>query len=185
MPASLHDRLCQLFRRATVAAMDKPALPAVRRRGTAVALLLLTIAACGRGDESFDANVATNANQLQEEKPGASAPAPAANPSPPAAAAAQARRCGWLHNPTPGNWWLTDRDGQWILATQGGRQVEGMDEIPDMSEEDWEETNGYYGYGCACLTLTVDPSTRAVIRLASPEPKPLKQCRADKRLPRP
>src|SRR4051794_7098625 len=29
------------------------------------------------------------------------------------------RRCGWLSNPTPGNWWLFDGHGEWILATQG------------------------------------------------------------------
>ena len=26
------------------------------------------------------------------------------------AAAPAERRCGWLHNPTPANWWLVDRD---------------------------------------------------------------------------
>ena len=31
------------------------------------------------------------------------------------------RRCGWLQNPTPSNWWLEDKDGVWVLATQGGR----------------------------------------------------------------
>jgi len=29
------------------------------------------------------------------------------------------KRCGYLDNPTPANWWLTDRDGEWLgLATQ-------------------------------------------------------------------
>ena len=142
-------------------------------------LLLLTVGACAPEGDSAEQNAVTEANRVQEEKPTAPTPTPAP------AAAAQSRRCGWLHNPTPGNWWLTDRDGQWILGTQGGRQVEGMDEIPDMSGPEWQETNGYYGYGCACLTLTVDPSSREVIRIGSAEPKPLKQCRADKRLPRP
>ncbi|MFN3498292.1 MAG: DUF4087 domain-containing protein, partial [Pannonibacter indicus] len=31
------------------------------------------------------------------------------------ASAAPENRCGWIVNPTPGNWWLTDRDGDWIL----------------------------------------------------------------------
>ena len=96
-----------------------------------------------------------------------------------------ARRCGWLSNPTPANWWLTDRDGEWILATQGADQAPGMDEMPDMSVAGWEETNGHYGYGCACMTLTVDPATRQVLRVADAQPKPLKQCRADRSLPQP
>ena len=37
------------------------------------------------------------------------------------------RRCGWLQNPTPANWWLVDRDGEWILGVQGGYQAPGMD----------------------------------------------------------
>jgi hypothetical protein len=27
-------------------------------------------------------------------------------------AAAREQRCGWLVNPTPGNWWLIDRQGE-------------------------------------------------------------------------
>lgn len=100
-------------------------------------------------------------------------------------AAAGQRRCGWLQNPTPGNWWLDDRDGQWVLATQGREPPPGMDEMPDMSTAGWVETNGHYGYGCACLTIAYDPATEEVTRIADAEPKPLKQCRADKALPRP
>ena len=25
------------------------------------------------------------------------------------------RRCGWLSNPTPANYWLSDRDGEWTI----------------------------------------------------------------------
>ncbi|HYG29015.1 MAG TPA: DUF4087 domain-containing protein, partial [Allosphingosinicella sp.] len=35
------------------------------------------------------------------------------------------RRCGWLDNPTPANWWLTDRDGEWLIGAQGGYQAPG------------------------------------------------------------
>ena len=41
-------------------------------------------------------------------------------------ARASENRCGWLVNPTPGNWWLTDRDGTWTLATQG---MEASDDL--------------------------------------------------------
>jgi hypothetical protein len=114
-----------------------------------------------------------------------------ASPQPPAprtaalaAAPKPARRCGWLVNPTPANWWLTDRDGEWILGTQGADQAPGMDEMPDMSIAGWVETNGHYGYGCACMTITADAGGK-VTRVADAEPKPLRQCRADRTLPKP
>lgn len=99
--------------------------------------------------------------------------------------AARERRCGWLHNPTPGNWWLVDRDGEWLLGAQGGYQAPGMENIPDMSTAGWESTNGNYGHGCACLAVTVDRDSRRVLQLAGAEPKPLDQCRADTALPLP
>ena len=113
-------------------------------------------------------------------------PAPVAAPAPAAVAASDrgVRRCGWLSNPTPANWWLTDAQGQWILATQGADQAPGMDEMPDMSTAGWVETNGHYGYGCACMTVTAGSDGR-VTRIADAQPKPLKQCRADKKLPKP
>jgi hypothetical protein len=100
------------------------------------------------------------------------------------ASAKGVRRCGWLSNPTPANWWLTDSQGQWILGTQGADQAPGMDEMPDMSTAGWVETNGSYGYGCACMTITADADGR-VTRIEDAEPKPLKQCRADRKLPKP
>ncbi len=101
-----------------------------------------------------------------------------------AAAAKGVRRCGWLSNPTPANWWLTDADGEWIIGTQGGDQAPGMDEMPDMSTAGWVETNGHYGYGCACMTIASDGGGK-VTRIADASPRPLKQCRADRKLPRP
>jgi hypothetical protein len=113
------------------------------------------------------------------------APVPAAAPSASAVAAPKAtRRCGWLSNPTPANWWLTDKEGQWILGTQGADQAPGMDEMPDMSTAGWVETNGHYGYGCACITITADAEGK-VTRLENASPKPLKQCQADRSLPKP
>ena len=113
-------------------------------------------------------------------------PEPVAAPGPAAAAspAKGVRRCGWLANPTPANWWLTDAEGQWILATQGADQAPGMDEMPDMSTAGWVETNGHYGYGCACLTITADAEGK-VTRISDAQPKPLRQCRADRKLPKP
>lgn len=126
------------------------------------------------------------------------APANVSDPKPastPAAAPAQTkvaeaspakgvRRCGWLSNPTPANWWLTDSEGEWILGTQGADQAPGMDDMPDMSTAGWVETNGHYGYGCACMTITAD-SEGKVTRIEDASPKPLKQCKADRKLPTP
>lgn len=100
-------------------------------------------------------------------------------------AAAPERRCGWLQNPTPANWWLVDRDGEWELGAQGGYQAPGMDDMPDMSSAGWVETNGHHGYGCACMSVTTDRRTHRVTRLYSATPLPLRQCRADRRLRRP
>lgn len=101
-----------------------------------------------------------------------------------AAAPAPATRCGWLQNPTPANWWLIDRDGEWLIGAQGGYQAPGMDEMPDMSTGGWVETNGHHGYGCACMSATTDARSRRITRIFSARPAPLRQCRADRRLPR-
>ena len=94
-------------------------------------------------------------------------------------------RCGWLVNPTPANWWLNDRDGEWTLGVQGDYQAPGMDEMPDMTTRGWAETNGHYGHGCACMRVTTDARTRRITRIFSARPVPLQQCSADPRLPRP
>jgi hypothetical protein len=99
-------------------------------------------------------------------------------------AAAAERRCGWLHNPSPGNYWLTDRDGDWIMATQGARETPGMRRMPDMTEREWVRTNGYYGYGCACVVMDAT-ARRDVTRVHSAEQLPLARCRNDRALPRP
>ena len=96
-----------------------------------------------------------------------------------------APRCGWLVNPTPANWWLTDRDGMWVMGSQGQEPVEGMDVIPDLTGRQWVRTNGYYGYGCGCITGAFDAKEGRVLRIDAFRQKPLSACRADKRLPKP
>jgi hypothetical protein len=94
------------------------------------------------------------------------------------------RRCGWLVNPTPANWSLIDRDGEWELGAQGGWQAPGLDEMPDMTVRGWVETNGFYGHGCACLGVATDRRSRRVTRVFSARPVPLRVCRADRHLRR-
>lgn len=109
----------------------------------------------------------------------------AAIAAPHAATPARGKRCGWIHNPTPGNWWLTDRDGEWEIGVQGGYQAPGMDRIPDLTESRWVATNGGYGHGCACITADVNPRTGRVTRIYSVRQQSLAVCRADRKLPRP
>lgn len=100
-------------------------------------------------------------------------------------ALAQERRCGWIHNPTPANWWLVDRDGRWDIMSQGGPRPAGMDNIPDLTERHWVRTNGYYGYGCACMSVVTDARTQSIRRIGSVQQLPLERCSADRALPPP
>lgn len=72
------------------------------------------------------------------------------------AALAAENRCGWVENPTPGNWWLTDADGQWMIMTQGSYEAPGMDAIGDISAGDYVANNGNYGYACGCMNVDTD-----------------------------
>ncbi|MWJ55772.1 DUF4087 domain-containing protein [Burkholderia pseudomallei] len=94
-------------------------------------------------------------------------------------------RCGWLQNPTPGNWWLDDRTGSWTLGTMGGPETEGMDVIPDMAGKQYVETNGSHGYACACLTVVTDKQERRIVKVLKAKQLPLSRCRRDKRLKEP
>ena len=68
------------------------------------------------------------------------------------------RRCGWVDNPTPANWWILDRHDDWELSRQGGSSMSssnGFWDLPDDAfhfGDDWvhfNDFNGYgYGYGC-------------------------------------
>jgi hypothetical protein len=154
-------------------------------------VLSLAICACAPQSDDGTANrAADSANALATKAPKPAVKAVAGGP--PAAAAEQpvsqpsaARRCGWLHNPTPGNWWLVDGDGEWILGAQGGYQAPGMDELPDMSAAEWVEVNGHYGYGCACMDIVADPASKRVLQVSRANPRPLAKCRADRELPGP
>ena len=112
------------------------------------------------------------ADQRPEDRP--------AEPAADTTARAAQTRCGWFLNPTPGNAWLTDRDGEWTVGMQGGHQAEG--EWPEFEDEDWVAVNGSYGYGCACLVATVDSESRHILEITSAEPRPLSVCRDDEAL---
>jgi hypothetical protein len=97
--------------------------------------------------------------------------------------AAVETRCGWLDNPTPGNWWLTDADGRWTMMAQGGYQAQGMDKIPEFKPNQYVKTNGSYGYTCACMNVTTSSKLSRIRRIYSVKPLKLSQCRQDPKLP--
>lgn len=100
-------------------------------------------------------------------------------------ASATETRCGWLENPTPGNWWLTDRDGSWTISAQGGYRARNMDNIPDLSRGQYVVTNaGSYGYACACLRVATDRNRMRITNIQSAQQLPLKTCRQDRYLPK-
>lgn len=95
-------------------------------------------------------------------------------------------RCGWLENPTPANFWLRDRDGDWFISEQGGYHAPGWLDMPDMTTKGWVVTNaGGHGYGCACLNVRVDKQSGLVTRVISARPLSLARCRTDLKLPKP
>jgi hypothetical protein len=103
-----------------------------------------------------------------------------------AAAADPVNRCGWIVNPTPGNWWLTDSQGDWIIATQGSdTEALGMENIGDISAHDYQATNGNYGYACGCMKVENDESDKRITAIYSFKQLPLSKCIKDKSLPAP
>ena len=88
------------------------------------------------------------------------------------------KRCGWFDNPTPANYSLYDKDGEWIIGIQGGYQVDDFD-WPDFKKQ-WVATNNSYGYGCACFQMTVDAETSRALEIKSSYARPLSACRKDK-----
>lgn len=98
-------------------------------------------------------------------------------------AMAREKRCGVLVNPTPANWWLTDRDGEWTIGVQGGYQAEGMETMPEsLFAKGWVSTNGDYGHRCACLTVDSQRTTMRILRIHGAEGLSMRKCTADKPL---
>lgn len=99
-------------------------------------------------------------------------------------AGAAETRCGWVANPTPANWWLTDKDGEWTIGVQGGYQASGAD-LPDFGKQ-WVVTNsGSHGYGCACINATTSKKEMKILTIKSAKVRPLSACRKDKALKEP
>ena len=92
-------------------------------------------------------------------------------------------RCGWLYNPTPRNWYLIDKDGRWSISQQGGYEAKGMDNLP-TNEKEYVKTNGYHGYGCACMDVVTDSTRLRISEIWGGESLPLSTCRQDPNVPK-
>ena len=101
-----------------------------------------------------------------------------------------ALRCGWWDNPTPNNVSFVDRDGAWLISSQGAHEAEG--DWPAFKDSQVVYTNGPHGHGCACMLVTPssarrsgresDGDQRPVLRISAARARPLAVCRRDPRL---
>lgn len=102
------------------------------------------------------------------------------------AASAAENRCGWIVNPTPGNYWLDDREGSWTIMTQGSDiEAKGAEKMPDFSAKEFVRTNGYYGYACTCMSVDLDKAEKRITEIHSVKQLALAKCKNDKKLPKP
>lgn len=92
-------------------------------------------------------------------------------------------RCGWFLQPTPANASLLDREAEWTISMQGMPPAEGR--WPKFKTSQWVETNGHYGYGCACMNVVADSSTQEILVIKSARAQSLSVCRNDRSLKAP
>jgi hypothetical protein len=103
--------------------------------------------------------------------------------------AAAETRCGWYHNPTPGNVILEDADGQWWLSTQGSAPVPGFEDaytpaFDNRLRLDYAgRVTDRYGYSCACAEGAFGKDE--VLSISRLTELPLSRCEADPNLPDP
>lgn len=92
-------------------------------------------------------------------------------------------RCGWIENPSPGTWWMTDKDARWEISTPGGYSVptQSIDNLPNVIPNEYVRINGIYGYSCGCLSVDTDKQNKRIVRIQSKGKQVfLKQCLEDK-----
>jgi hypothetical protein len=103
-------------------------------------------------------------------------------------------RCGWYHNPTPGNVFLEDADGQWWISTQGSAPAPGFEDaytpaFDDRLRMDYGgQVTQRYGYSCACAEGEFDPNRdvyATVLSISRLTEIPLSRCEQDPALPAP
>lgn len=94
------------------------------------------------------------------------------------------KECGWFVNPVPNEVTFITKSESWIISQQGAHEAAG--DWPEFSDKEWMANNsGFHGYGCACMTLQVDPATHLVLQIKSAKSKSLNYCRGTLKLPLP
>ncbi|PID46918.1 MAG: hypothetical protein CSB47_01680 [Proteobacteria bacterium] len=92
-------------------------------------------------------------------------------------------RCGWIENPGPGRWWITDKDASWEISTPGGYSVspQSIDQLPDIIPNGYVRVTGTYGYSCGCLTVSTDKRKHRITKVHTKgKQQLLKRCLEDR-----
>ena len=92
-------------------------------------------------------------------------------------------RCGWIENPGPSTWWMTDKDGRWVISTQGGYSVgsQSIDYLPNVIPNEYIRVSGIYGYSCGCLSVDTNKQNKRITKILTKGKQVfLKQCLEDK-----
>ncbi|WP_373891099.1 DUF4087 domain-containing protein [Klebsiella variicola] len=92
---------------------------------------------------------------------------------------AKENRCGWLENPTPGNYWLTDKDGDWTISTQEKEGPKEMEYLVGFPSKEFINTNNSYGYGCGCILSEASKESKEITRIFNFKALPLRVCKTD------
>lgn len=88
-------------------------------------------------------------------------------------------RCGWFESSGPQYATLTDRDGEWLISMPGGHAASGR-WPPRFPASQWVRTGqNRYGYGCACMRVTVDDYENQIMRVLAAYSRPLAACRSN------
>jgi len=96
-------------------------------------------------------------------------------------------RCGWYHNPTPGNVYIEDADGQWWISTQGNAPAPGFEDaytpaFDNRLRIDYAgEITQRYGFSCACADGSF--SNGDALSISRLREIPLARCEGDPKLP--
>ena len=106
--------------------------------------------------------------------------------------AAAETRCGWYHNPGPGNVILEDADGQWWLSRQGSAPAPGFEDAYTTTFDNrlridyGGQVTQRYGFSCACAEGRFDAARGQydnVLSISSLREIPMARCEGDPNLP--
>jgi hypothetical protein len=106
--------------------------------------------------------------------------------------AAAETRCGWYHNPGPGNVILEDAHGQWWISRQGSAPAPGFEDaytpaFDNRLRLDYAgQVTQRYGSSCVCAEGQFDAARGRydnVLRITTLREIPLARCEGDPNLP--